>query len=242
MWPFGKKREENKPTPELTSPGGSVMLRYGGHEFDKPQFGVLGEESIEWAKRREAVYEEMFGTIGEVFHEVLPMIPHIDVYQFKPGYRGRDFWTLVTSGMSDLAMSLPSEVPKTLARTELIFYCDKPEKNYLNLLRVLSHFPHDNKTWLGEGHTMPNGNPPAPIFNHTPHLTTFVFIRSILSPDNDLGKRLDIGGCPVNFLWIVPLSTEECNLKLEKGIGAIYDLFDAVHHPHVFRGDRKSYV
>ena len=242
MWPFGKDRIPTAPKIEATSPGGSVILRYGGQEFDKPQFGILNEETIEWAKRRESVYEDSFGPIGEVFHEVLPMVPHIDLYQFKPGYQGRDFWTLVTSGMSDLAMTLPRDVPESLGRVELVFYCEKPEKNYLDLLRVLAHFPHDNKTWLCSGHTMPNGNPAAPIFAHTPHLNTFIFMGSILSPDKDVGKRLLIESCPVNLLWVVPITTAECELKLSRGMDAIYDLFDSVNHPHVFNGDRESYV
>lgn len=242
MWPFKKKRLPIEPKTKATSPGGSEMLKYDGHEFDRPQYGVLGEETIEWTKKREEIYEDIFGPIGEVFHEVLPIIPHVDVYQIKPGYKGREFWTIVTSGMSDLAMTLPEHVANERSRAELVFYCDKPEKDYLNLLRVLAHFPHDNKTWIGPGHTMPNGNPPTPIFASTPNLTTFAFIGTILSPDKELGNRLVIENCPVNLLWVVPITNQECELKLNKGMDAIYDLFDSVQHPHVFTGDRKSYI
>ena len=242
MWPFGRKKPTGGPQRVGTSPGGSAMIRYGGHEFDKPQFGVLDEETVEWAKRREAVYEGFFGPCEQVFHEILPLVPHIDVYQFKPGYKDRDFWTLVTSGISDLPTSLPGSVSKDRARIDLVFYCDEPEERYLNMLRALAHFPHDNKTWLGLGHTMPNGNPPLPIFENTPNLDSFLFLPTFVKPDKWLGRQLQIEGCPVVLLWVVPITSKECALKLDKGMGAICDLFDSVEHPFVFRGDRKSYV
>jgi len=46
----------------------------------------------------------------------------------------------------------------------------------------------------------------------------------------------------VHFLWVVPLTSPECNLKLEKGVEAILDLFTEKRHPHVFDPARASYV
>ena len=114
MWPFGKKKTPGGPQRVGISTGGSTMIKYGGQEFGKPQFGVPGEETIEWARRREAVYDDFFGPAAEVSHEMLPFVPHIDVYQYKPGYKDRDFWTLVTSGVSDLPMTLPRKLSKDL--------------------------------------------------------------------------------------------------------------------------------
>ena len=89
---------------------------------------------------------------------------------------------------------------------------------------------------------MPNGNPPSPIFENTPHLDNFIFISSIISPDKTLGERVQIEGCPVEFLWVVPITRQECALKVDKGLGAFCDLFDSVNHPFVFHGNRSSYI
>ena len=47
---------------------------------------------------------------------------------------------------------------------------------------------------------------------------------------------------PVNLVWCVPISSAECEHKLEYGAASLYDLFQARQHPLVFNGDRKSYI
>ena len=65
---------------------------------------------------------------------------------------------------------------------------------------------------------------------------------TIVVRDQKLPNELILAGDRVHFLWVVPLSTPECNLKLEKGFDAILDLFGRHQHPHVFDPKRKSYV
>lgn len=43
-----------------TSPGGSRLIQYGGHEFEKPQIGFTEEEMFELVELREHVYAEVF--------------------------------------------------------------------------------------------------------------------------------------------------------------------------------------
>jgi hypothetical protein len=105
----------------------------------------------------------------------------------------------------------------------------------------VAHFPHDTKSWLGTGHTMPNGNPPAPFWG-SEVLDTLLFMPTIVSKDATLPDELKLGGEPVHFLWVVPLSTAECNFKLQNGYNAILGLFDQHRHPHVYDPARKSYV
>jgi len=57
-----------------------------------------------------------------------------------------------------------------------------------------------------------------------------------------LPDELILGGEPVHFLWLVPLTTPECNLKLAQGFGALLDLFELNHHPYVYDPNRRSYV
>lgn len=231
--------EFKQPEPKR-SKGGSRMYEYSGGEFDKPQIGFSDESHAAFQEQREKLYESLFGEADSVYHEVLPLVPHVDVYVYKPT-SDRDFYTLITGGMSDLRMTLPRGVSSEYARAELVFYCKEPEKSFQETLRRLAHFPHDNKTWLSYGHTMPNGNPPTPVFGSA-LLTTFLFMPSIVAPESDLEKNLVLDGDPVNLLWVVPLTTAECEYKLENGVNGIYDLFDEHKHPVAFDHRRNSYV
>jgi hypothetical protein len=60
--------------------------------------------------------------------------------------------------------------------------------------------------------------------------------------DAELQDELTLDGEGVHFLWIVPLTTPESNLKLAKGSDAILDLLPKNRHPYVFNPDRQSYV
>jgi len=232
---------EDKPGPEQagTSNGGSPLFKYANMDDPKPFFGFL-EEASEFAEARERVYEELFGKSDSVFHEILPLVPHIDVYVFPPNDK-RDFYTFVTGGMSDLPMNAPAELGPEYRRVEIVFYASEYREEYAGLLRSIAHFVHDYRAWLHWGHTMPNGQPPQPLFG-TKHLDAMLFTSPIIRPDALLGEKLLLDSEPVNLLWLVPITTAECELKLEQGADALYDLLDARNHPHVFTGERESYV
>lgn len=229
-----------KPAPEQIgkSKGGSRMIKYS--DQSKPEMGFLEESTLANTELRERIYTEIFGESDNVLHELLPLIPHIDVYQFPPQGE-RNFFTYVTGGMSDLPMNAPEELGVAYRRAELVFYSTENHDDYSELLRRMAHFAHDNNTWLHWGHTMPNGLPPTPFFG-TKLLDTLFFMPSIVSPDSTLGDKLQIESEPVNLIWCVPITSAECQLKLDDGSDALYDLFEANKHPFAFSGDRKSYI
>jgi hypothetical protein len=231
-----------KPAPENvgTSKGGSRLIKYGDRSDLKPEVGFLDESTLPNTEERERVYFDLFGESDTVLHELLPLVPHIDVYRFPPNGK-RDFFTFVTGGMSDLPMNSPSELGADYRRAELVFYSTGDRDDYPELLRRLAHFVHDNNTWLHWGHSMPNGQPPEPLFG-TKHLDSLFFMPSIVNPDSTLGDRLQIDSDPVHFIWCVPITAAECQLKLDNGTDALYDLFDVNKHPFAFTGDRQSYV
>ena len=138
-------------------------------------------------------------------------------------------------------MNLPEGAPSELSRAELIMYVPECKEMYLQLLRNMAHFPHDNETWLGPGHTMPNGVPPEPIFEAS-SLDSCLFINSIVSPDNQIRDRFKDKGWDFDILHLTLLTTAECDYKLHNGIDAIYDLFDRNNHPFVLNETRGSYV
>jgi hypothetical protein len=225
---FGKK-----------APDGTEIIRHGRAEG---QLGIGEVPADEFRRVREAAYEKLFGKALSVSHEVLPQIPHVDVYTFRRAREGQAVYSLVTGGMSDLRMALPAraaaDVPR---RVELIFYCTEPRSEYIDTLRWVAHFPHESKSWLGHGHTMPNGNPPAPFWG-TPELDTLFFLPPLVKKDQSLPSELLLEGDPVHFFWIVPLTTAECDFKLKNGFEAMMKLFQQHRHPHVFDPHRKSYI
>jgi hypothetical protein len=84
----------------------------------------------------------------------------------------------------------------------------------------MAHFPHHVKSWPGHGHTMPNGNPPAPFWG-SDSLHTLLFLPPIVTKDQTLPSELQLNDDPVEFLWVVPLTTTECSFKWKKGLDAI---------------------
>jgi hypothetical protein len=110
---FDKKQSQ----PEV-SPSGSILNRHT--KLSAPEIGFVGQSAAEFAKACEDAYLPHFGEAKHVFHEIIPLIPHIDVMEYYRKGKDGMVCTLVTSGMSDLAMRVP---PKTEAprRVELIF-------------------------------------------------------------------------------------------------------------------------
>ena len=233
---------KSKDDPDVvgTSSGGSRLIKYRSGNSEISSVDFSGEATEELAQCREAIYTEFFGAIDIAHHDLPALIPHIDVYRIPPTAK-RPFYTFLTGGMSDLPMTAPEEFGSESHRIELVFYADSDNPEYPNLLRQLAHFPHDNHSWLHWGHTMPNGAPPYPLFN-TRALDSLYFIESVVAPDYTLGQRLVWKNEATNLVWVVPISTEECNLKLEKGSDALLELFQSVNHPFIFTGDRQSYI
>ena len=229
---FGKRKK---------SPGGSDILRYRDVKPSEIPIGCQDEPTAQFAAAREKIYEQLFGPVASVYHEVIPMIPHIDVYTFPANQNGRNFCTLATGGMSNLPMERPRNQSEVTRRVELIFYCSEPKPEYLETLRFLARFPHDYKTSVAAGDTIPNGNPPAPIWGIS-SLDTILFMPTIVKRDQTLPQQLNFAGDPVEFLWVVPLTTSEGECKLLKGYNAIIDLFQQNKHPVIFDPTRKSYV
>ena len=229
---FGKK-------PEI-SPGGSVIHRYGEAAWSPNRTGSPDPSTAKFAETRHAVYAALFGEVREVFEEARPLIPRIEVRSyFRRGKDGSEVCSLVTSGMSDLRMKAPAGADAL--RTELILYCTEPKAEYVETMRWLAHVPHDQNTWIGYGHTIPNGDPPAPFWGSR-ILDTILLMPPIVAKDQALPDQLALDGDPVHFLWLAPLTTAECKLKLARGFEAILDLFQTNRHPHVFDPNRASYV
>jgi hypothetical protein len=231
-------RFTKKDVPKQVSDGGSLIHRYTADQWAQTQIGSSGT-SAESGQIRDEVYLRRFGTAKQVWHEPIPLIPHIDVMEYYRTSKDGSVCTLVTSGMSDLAMNVPPKT-KAPARVELILYCTEPQPAYIATLRFLAHFAHDQKTWIGAFHTIPMGDQTGTMCSAA--LDTIFLLPPIVQKDNDLAKDLILNGEAVQFLWVVPISAAECKIKLDKGSNALLDLFQENRHPYIFDPNRKSYA
>ena len=218
------------PTDEsnIVSMAGQPIYRHGEpSEWKPPQ----GEECIEEISNH---IEAHVGKVETVFHEILSDTVHIDVHWVKPNEKF-PFVRFVTSGMSDLAMNTPEghDIPKYMelmislpADWKIDEESFKDESWYwpVRLLKMLARLPHKHNTWLGFGHTVPNGDPAEPYSQNTA-LCGAIVLQSVSAP-NGFHKLSINAEKEVTFMSVLPLYVEEMNLKLRKGTNELLALFD----------------
>ncbi|MEO5802443.1 MAG: suppressor of fused domain protein [Verrucomicrobiota bacterium] len=213
--------------PSEYSESGNPIYRY---EPRKSPF----EPAIGDPKHIQAIDEHIKKHIGEVswvFHEIISDLVHIDVHFVNPTNE-RPFFTLVTSGMSARAMKVP-EGAEELSYAELVLCLPpnwqvlqedfKNEDNYwpIRLLKMLARMPHEYETWLGAGHTLPNGDPPEPLAGNT-NFCGAILASPILAPDG-FGALQATPELTIHFYSVIPLYAEEMNLKLSKGAEVLFE-------------------
>lgn len=177
-----------------------------------------------WAAIREAHYRNHFGEITEpVMRSRDGREPTVDVYTFRPN-EVRDHWTFITSGMSDLPQTLPATAPDIFARrTELLMYATESAPWRLFALKLLAEYPFEQRTWIHAWHSVDVG---APLSNGSKLSALFLLPPAMEDPERF--DRLDLGGEPVNFLWVVPITSAEQALAQEKGPQVLEEiLFEA---------------
>lgn len=204
----------------LISMSGSPIYRHGpASEWEAPQ----GEENVEQIS---AHIERHLGTVEAVFHEVLSDAVHIDVHVVKPT-PDFPFARLITSGMSDLPMQVPDRIqaPRyielmiTLPGDWQLDQASFEDESWywpIRLIKNLARLPHKHNTWLGFGHSIPNGDPDEPYAANT-KLSGAVILPSVSVPEEFHTLTINPEKV-IQFFAVVPLYPEEMNLKLRSGI------------------------
>ncbi|RED58517.1 suppressor of fused domain protein [Cohnella lupini] len=213
------------------SKSGDPIYRYKDKEtgWRPPTYGEEG-----WSEKIEEHMERYYGTVDSVFHEVLSDFIHIDVHHIKPSAR-HPYHVLFTTGMSYLPMNTP-EGREDYRFAELMV-CLPPEwqisdeafKNQSNYwpvywLKMLARLPHEHHTWLGQGHTIPNGDPAEPLADNTA-MDGIILLPPIRVEAGFHTLRMNEEDS-VRFYSLIPLYGEEMNFKLNKGSDALTDKFD----------------
>lgn len=222
-----KLRVPVPPPPVETSESGSPILRHT--ERSKPLEIAIGD-----GEHIDAISEHIEQHIGEVtmvFHEIVSDLVHIDVHHVPPE-PNREFHTLITTGMSEKPMTVP-EGAEEFRFAELVL-CLPPdwkltredfadEANYwpIRLLKTLARLPHEYDTWLGPGHSIPNGEEPQPYAKGTR------FCCALIVPSLGFGKEFRRLELPderiVHFYSVWPLLPDETDFKLKHGYEDLMD-------------------
>lgn len=221
----------------------SPVLRHtdGEKAWEAPH----GEACIEEIS---AHIEQHIGKVEQIFHELISDTVHIDVHHVKPTTQ-RPFHTLVTSGMSDLAMNIPDNVEAARFMELMVTLPESwqvDEESFKNehwywpvrQLKFLARFPHKYDTWLGWGHSIPNGDPAEPFADNT-DLNGMIILPSVNVPDGFYQLRIDEHKT-IAFFSLVPVYQEEMNLKLAKGADALLDKFAKQGISDLIDSNRKN--
>ena len=215
---------------EGTSEGGSHILRYGERRIP-----VTPEQSepdlIEAIANHVTRY---VGPIETVWHEHESDLVHLDIHVVPP-HPKRNAYTLVTSGMSQAPMKFEFEdhVDFTYAELMITLPPDWPmdeerlhDERYgwpLHSLYSLARLPHAYDTWLGPGHSIPNGDPPEPFADTAKFVGVILF--SPVSLDEDFHSLHYTPDKAIAFLALYPLYPEEMDFKLRKGADTLLRRF-----------------
>lgn len=198
--------------------------------------------------------EPLLGPVETVYDELLSDQVHLDVLVFAPTDR-RDFWTLVTCGMSTQPMAVPKGMddPSSCERAELVICLPEdwfgPDLEQLardgkawpiEILKFAARFPHLYHTWLWIGHTLATEQPPEP-FDPATEFCAFAVAVPLGFP-KEKWKMAAHDGRSISFLTIIPLYSEELQLALDKGFSALLDLFDEARVNELLDPTRPSLV
>ena len=181
-----------------------------------------------WLQQIRSHVERHIGRIERVFPGD-PATGTADVVYVRP-LDSRPYHTLVTAGMSSVAMPAPPDA-NAPRRIELMMtlpegwrlgadISDERAHWPTRLLQSLSRWPREHEGWLGWGQTVPNGDPPRPLAPRTA-LSGVIIAPSLLVPV--AFYELDIDGERVAFFSAIPLYPEELELRQREGMAVLLE-------------------
>jgi hypothetical protein len=229
MFGFFKKRKETG-----VSKGGSTVYEY--EKTDKVIApGNLPENNEPTMEAITNHIEKYIGKVDYAFHELVSSLVHIDVLVVYPTPE-RNFYTLVTSGMSGRPMNIPAPELKGWAYGEVMLCLPpdwkldqesfKDERNYwpIRMMKFIARFPHEYNSWISYGHSIPNGNPPAAVANGIGFCGVLLELPvTVQDPEFHVLKLNDKS---IRFYGLLPLHAAEMDFKLQEGSDALVALFD----------------
>lgn len=202
-----------------------------------PAFG--DEQLIDEVNNHLTMY---VGEPNQVLHEIDSERVHIDIH-IVPPQQDFDFYTLMTSGMSErpqtttadftrplyteLMLCLPADWPldQESLRDEMFYWP-------IRCLKHLARYPHEHGTFLYPSHTIPNGNPltelgPGIDFKGILILRPILFDADFCTLSYKVKNAQNVTR-KVEVLSVIPLYSEELDYKLKHGLDALIEHFEAI--------------
>jgi hypothetical protein len=177
----------------------------------------------------EAHFTRLVGPPSYDLHDVASPNVHVHIHVVAPSPAHRA-WTLYTTGMSDAPMLLPSGIDAA-GRAEVMIRLppswpagrgalDAGRGSWpLRWLKQLARLPEDFDTWLGPGHTVPNGEPAAPLGPGTKQCC--VLVTEPQSLPAEARVMCPGSGEEIAIYALVPIYEDEMDLKLREGAAAL---------------------
>ncbi|MFE4201751.1 suppressor of fused domain protein [Aneurinibacillus aneurinilyticus] len=174
--------------------------------------------------RHDEIVQHIIKHIGPINNTISEIVPgsrvSVNIHIIPPA-NGRNWITLITSGMSDYAMDA-SEENEGFRYAELLLKLpanwpitkkDLEDENYywpFRWLRQIAHIPHIYEGWLEEGVIIPNGEPPEPFAP----LTCLSCIMIGRPKEKELQRCQSSDGTVINFYELIPIYEEERNFAI----------------------------
>jgi hypothetical protein len=241
------------PAPRQSAPGDSDSL-----QLERNDMTLLSPGPTRFLNQITRHIDRAIGPCPMVFHEIISADIHLDLHIVPPQRGpatadhpfGRDFYTIVTSGMSSLAMpatpalgGLRQQAPEYPRYAELMitlpatwpglrpdgtFVQDhmSEEANWwpIRWLKMLARMPHEFDTCVGNGYTIPN-SPSDQSFASNTGFASILLLPSVLHPAaRHLVAHDDV---TIEFMALWPLYPEEMELKANHGLEALRTAFAA---------------
>jgi hypothetical protein len=198
------------------------------HRHEEVSDGAISSGDPDLVAAIETHVERHIGKPDLVYHELISPHVHVDIHIVMPS-QARPAITLVTSGMAERPMADGSHaelmlvLPPTWPTPGSPAFGEQSATWPYVMLQELAWLPHAFDTTLGEGHTVPNGDPAQPYAPDT-CLCGALIARPLVQPDGF--AELRVGEREIEIFAVIPLHADEMDLKLAKGTVALYDLLD----------------
>ena len=192
---------------------------------------ILGRGLVEYTQEEEraalAAIRERFGEIGKILREVVTPEIRVDLCVAEPT-SARPYYTIITCGMGAREMPVPREL-RGCGRAELVFMLPEDwdiggsdECCYwpLRWLKLLARLPWEEDSWLGWGHTVPNGEP----FAENTQLSAVLLLDAYMR-ESGAGSFQLPNHQTVHFYQCFALYDEELDFQLEHGVQALLERF-----------------
>lgn len=230
---------------DLVSLSGAPIYRYQ-QAVDAPTSLHQAKHARQRRQLRQHI-EQQLGAPQQVFTDPSTQLQILHI----PASFKRPLQTLVSLGMSLEAMQVPARFQANPWLELMLFLPPDWRLDQAALsqglwswplaeLFFLAQFPHKYNTWLGWGHTLPNGEP-IEAFAANTDLTAVIMLPPIHVPADFY--RLQINPQKqIDFLAVVPIYTTEMRYKLRLGSQALLKQFDAFNIDDVIDIKRANVI